>query len=277
MDEVGQQFLSMYKFIILGASMMISGCTIFSSRNQLPVFADNPVIAHRGAFKANGFPENSIAALREAIRLQCSGSEFDVWMTADDSLVINHDPDYKGIKIEKATFHELRRIPLSNGEIIPTLREYLQSGKQGNKATRLVLEIKPSAGGKERGSRIAEKVVAMVRELHLESMVYYISFDFNVLLRIRELNPKAHLQYLEGNKSPDELSAAGISGLDFHYSVFQKKPQWVDSARMLKLQLNAWTVNDTTLMDWFLDRQFDFITTNEPEILLKRFYKSQGK
>src|SRR5687768_10559476 len=83
-------------------------------------FADNPVIAHRGAFKKNNLPENSIAALKEAIRLRCTGSEFDVRMTLDDTLIINHDPHYNGLEIEKTNYKDLSKIPLSNGEMLPT-------------------------------------------------------------------------------------------------------------------------------------------------------------
>ena len=32
--------------------------------------------------------------------------------------------------------------------------------------------------------------------------------------------------------------------------------------------LNAWTVNTREDMQWLLDNKFDFITTNEPELLL---------
>ncbi|HQG57143.1 MAG TPA: glycerophosphodiester phosphodiesterase family protein, partial [Bacteroidales bacterium] len=45
------------------------------------------VIAHRGAWKKNGHPQNSIASLRNAIELKVDGSEFDVRITSDDSLV----------------------------------------------------------------------------------------------------------------------------------------------------------------------------------------------
>jgi glycerophosphoryl diester phosphodiesterase len=102
------------------------------------------VIAHRGAFKKNNFPENSIASLREAIRLGCAGSEFDVRMTSDDSMVINHDPGFHKLEIEKTTYAQLLAFKLSNGEKIPTLREYLLAGKTNNPGTKLVVEIKPS-------------------------------------------------------------------------------------------------------------------------------------
>ena len=64
-------------------------------------FADNIVVAHRGAWKKNSLPENSIASLKEAIRLKCSGTEFDVRMTADDSLIVNHDPHYNKLQIKQ--------------------------------------------------------------------------------------------------------------------------------------------------------------------------------
>ena len=48
------------------------------------------------------FPENSIASLREAIRLGCTGSEFDVRMTADEVLVISHDAAHGGLDIESS-------------------------------------------------------------------------------------------------------------------------------------------------------------------------------
>jgi hypothetical protein len=37
------------------------GCAS-SIKMSSPAFANNPVVAHRGAFKKNGFPENSIFA-----------------------------------------------------------------------------------------------------------------------------------------------------------------------------------------------------------------------
>jgi glycerophosphoryl diester phosphodiesterase len=78
--------------------IFLAGCAAASKMNS-PAFAKNPVVAHRGAFKKNGFPENSIASLKEAIRLGCTGSEFDIRMTADDSLVINHDPHHQKLEI----------------------------------------------------------------------------------------------------------------------------------------------------------------------------------
>ncbi|MEY3644697.1 MAG: hypothetical protein RLZZ207_1392, partial [Bacteroidota bacterium] len=83
-------------------------------------FIQNKIIAHRGAWKAQNLPQNSIASLREAIRLGCEGSEFDVWMTSDEVLVVNHDHELQGMDIETSTYEQLLTKTLSNGEKIPT-------------------------------------------------------------------------------------------------------------------------------------------------------------
>lgn len=231
-------------------------------------FADNTVVAHRGAFKKNGFPENSIASLKEAIRLKCTGSEFDVRMTADDSLIINHDPHYNKLDIEKTTYRDLLPFKLSNGEKLPTLQEYLLAGLADNNKTRLIVEIKPSGISKERGKIIADKVVALIRAMKAEKMVAYISFDYDMLKHIHQIEPTAITQYLNGEISPQQLSADGISGADYHFSVFKKNPGWIAEAKQYKIQLNAWTVNTKEDMEWLLKEGFEFITTNEPEMLL---------
>lgn len=230
---------------------------------------DNPVIAHRGAFKKQGFPENSLASLKEAIRLGCYGSEFDVRMTADDTLIIKHDPSYRGLQIEKSTYSQLAALPLSNGESLPTLYQYLMAGKENNKGTRMVLEIKPSPAGQERVERIAEKCVAMVRQLGLAENTIYISFDYNALKKVRALDPQAPTQYLNGNIEPEQLKKDGISGLDYNLGVYKKNKEWIARSKANNLVLNAWTVNTKEDMAWLLDSGFQFITTDEPELLFE--------
>lgn len=249
--------------------IILASCRATQKSTSTVKFADNPVIAHRGAWKKNKLPENSIAALKEAIRLGCTGSEFDIWMTADDSIVINHDPHYNKLTIEKTNYADLLAFKLSNGEKIPTLREYLLAGVENNKQTMLVLEIKPSTISVDRGRVVASKVVALVRELKAESMSAYISFDYEILKKIIEIDPKASTQYLKGDIEPIQLKKDKMAGLDYHYSVFKKQPTWVAQAKNEKLILNAWTVNDAAEMNLLLDNGFNYITTNEPELLFE--------
>lgn len=239
---------------------------VFSSCNT----KKNAVVSHRGAWKQNNLPENSIAALRHAIDLKLPGSEFDVWRTADDSLVINHDAHYNKLLIEETKYAELIKFKLSNGEKLPTLREYILEGKKNNKKTLLVCEIKPSEISKERGKKTALKVVETVKKLKAEKITCYISFDYEILKQIRQVDNKTSLQYLEGNKSPKEVKLDNISGVDYHYSVFQKHPEWIKEAKENNITLNAWTVNDVEVMDWIIKNDFNYITTNEPELLIQR-------
>ena len=269
---IASSLLNNYMKKIIAAIFIISfaSCTANKKIMQPLQFASNPVVAHRGAFKKNGFPENSIASLKEAIRLNCTGSEFDVRMSADDSLVINHDPHYHQLEIEKANYNELIAHKLSNGETLPTLRQYLLAGLDNNKHTRLVVEIKP-ASTKEKGRQIAEKVLQLVKELKAGAMCVYISFDYEILKKLLEIDPHLSTQDLKGDVAPEQLKADGISGADYHFSVFQKNPQWIASAQKNGIVLNAWTVNEEKDIRWLLKNKFDFITTNEPELALNIF------
>ena len=251
---------------IFGVYFFLMAIVVFSSCNA----KKNAVVAHRGAWKKNNLQENSIAALRYAIELNLPGAEFDVWRTADDSLVINHDAHYNKLPIEETNYADLIKFKLSNGEKLPTLNEYILEGKRNNKHTLLVCEIKPSQISKERGRMTALKVVETVKKLKAEKITCYISFDYEILKQIRQVDNKTSLQYLEGNKSPKEVKLDNISGIDYHYSVFKKHPEWIKEAKENNITLNAWTVNDVEVMDWIIENNFDYITTNEPELLIQR-------
>lgn len=110
----------------------------------------------------------------------------------------------------------------------------------------------------------------MVHRLGAAPMVVYISFDYDVCKKVKTLDPKAQVQYLNGDKSPEEIKRDGLDGIDYHFSVFQKHPDWIPQAKHNNIVLNAWTVNNAAEMDWLLANRFDFITTNEPELLAER-------
>lgn len=261
----------MKKIHIILITVFMLGCSSTTKTATSTIaFHNNPVIAHRGAWKKNNLPENSIAALKQAITIKCAGSEFDVRMTADDSLVINHDPHFNTLEIEKTNYADLSTFKLSNGEKLPTLKEYILAGIGNNNATRLVCEIKPSEISKERGIRIAAKTVQLIQELKTREMVVFISFDYAILKKIMELNPKASTQYLEDDQSFEQLKKDGIRGADYHFSSFKKHPEKIKEARKNNITLNAWTVNNAADIDWLILNGFDFITTNEPELVFER-------
>jgi len=235
-------------------------------------FGQVKVIAHRGAWKNTGAPENSIASLKNAIKIGCAGSEFDVHMSSDSVLFIHHDSEIQGLHIEKTPSPQLLAVKLSNGETLPTLKDYLLAGMK-QKKTRLILEVKPSDISKERGIALTRKVVELVKTLKAEKLVDYISFDYEICKEVMKLAPAAKVAYLNGDLAPEALAADHLYGLDYHFKVLQKNPEWIKEAKDKKLTINSWTVNDEAVMDWMISQNVDFITTNEPELLLKKLEK----
>lgn len=228
----------------------------------------NPVIAHRGAWKEKGLSENSIASLREAINLKCAGSEFDVYLTADDVLVVNHDPVFYGLPIEKLTYRELLSKKYPNVEAIATAEEYLKEGLRQN-TTKLIFELKESEISKNRTLHAAEIAADLVKRLDKNGLVEFISFDFDALKKIKELIPPAKLSYLSERISPEEAKCHNFTGINYHFSVYKKHPSWLTAAQNLGLSVNVWTVNEKDEMIWFLDEGLSYITTDYPYLLLQ--------
>ena len=103
--------------------------------------AGNPkIVAHRGYWKTEGSAQNSIRSLVKADSIGVYGSEFDVWITADDKLIVNHDGHIGDLIIENSTAAQITACKLENGENVPTLEQYLDAAKKLK--TRLVFELK---------------------------------------------------------------------------------------------------------------------------------------
>lgn len=230
-------------------------------------FIQNEVIAHRGAWKVDNLPQNSIASLHRAVELGCAGTEFDVHFTKDNVLVVNHDRDFYGLDIATSTYQELLTKKHPNGESIPTAEAYLREGMKQRK-TKLIFELKTSPLGAERTLEAADQSVELVKKLHAEEWVEYILFDYEGAKRIITLDPQARVYYLNGDVAPAQAKQDGFYGLDYHFDVYKKNPTWIQEAHDLGLIVNAWTVNTEEEMIRLLDQQVEYITTDQPGLLL---------
>ena len=228
------------------------------------LWAQTQVIAHRGYWNSEGSAQNSIASLKKAQELGIYGSEFDVWLTSDGVLVVNHDADVEGLKIEDTPYEQLKDIRLKNGEKLPLLEEYLQQGKK-DKKTNLILELKPH-GSKEKEDKAAAAVVKMVKKSGVKKHTEYISFSLNACKELVRLSPKADVAYLNGDLAPQEVKAHQITGIDYHLSVLKKNKHWIEEAHKLKMTVNVWTVNTEADMKEMIVAGVDFITTDQPVI-----------
>ena len=227
------------------------------------------VIAHRGYWKTEGSAQNSLCALERAAEVKVYGSEFDVHLTADNVLVVNHDNDIQGKPIQTSTYAELKDLKLPNGECIPTLEQYLLKAKEkGNRKVRLIFELKPHQTP-ERNQEAARRCVEMVNQLKLAKRTEYISFNLDACKELIRQAPKADVYYLNGELSPKELKELGFAGLDYHYKVLRTHPEWGQRCKAMGLKSNVWTVDDTAVMREMRDMGVDFLTTNQPEEALQ--------
>jgi len=228
--------------------------------------AQTQIIAHRGYFQTQPpTTENSVTALQNAQKLKIYGSEFDVRMSKDGVLVINHDEHHGKMEISETDFKELAKLKLSNGEKYPTLKDYLKAGKK-DKALKLIVEIKP-AKTEALENELVEKTIAMIKDMKLDSQCEYISFSLNICKQIKKIAPDFKVQYLRGELSPQQIKEEGLDGLDYHYSVFQKNPTWISEANALGLITNSWTVNDVEIYNELKKQGVKFVTTNIPDQL----------
>lgn len=228
-------------------------------------FSQTKVIAHRGYWDCEGSAQNSITALNKAHEVGVYGSEFDVLITADGIPVVNHNDSIQGFCIETSLYEEIKDLKLKNGEVLPTLEDYLIQGKQ-NKGTQLILEIKPHKRVVNE-DRAVTAILALVQKYQLEDQVEYISFSMNICKELIRRAPAAQVAYLRGEVSPADLKVLGFTGLDYHYKVFEKNPTWIQEAKNAGLTVNVWTVDDPAVMQSMIEQNVDFITTDKPEQL----------
>jgi len=232
------------------------------------VASGQEVICHRGFWDTEGSAQNSIRALVKADSIGAWGSEFDVWMTKDGKLVVNHDASYGGVTIETAKWKELKDMRLKNGEKLPTLEAMLKCGKQLK--TRLIVEMKPHTN-KVHELDAARKIVKMVKKLGLQDRVEYITFSFVGMKALKNLAPEGTpVYYLNGEMSPKQLAPLGMAGIDYSIGTMRSHPGWIDEAHSLGMKVNVWTVNSERDMDWCINYGVDFITTNAPLLLQQK-------
>jgi glycerophosphoryl diester phosphodiesterase len=63
---------------------------LLHKRSKLGMKGQCRVIAHRGS-REEGLPENTMAAFRDAVAAGADVIELDVWLTADNHVVVHHD------------------------------------------------------------------------------------------------------------------------------------------------------------------------------------------
>ena len=150
------------------------------------------VAAHRGLHDNKVYPENSLAAYKNAVD-HGYNIEMDVWLTDSNVLIMHHDPslkrtagqDIKAIKIDTNNLEQYKLF--GTEEHIPTFDDMLNliDGK-----VNLIIEIKPT-------HRVQETCEAVMKRLKEYKGIYCLeSFDLRVVNYIHEHYPDVILGQL---------------------------------------------------------------------------------
>lgn len=223
------------------------------------------IVAHRGYHAASGAPENSIASLHAAHIAGIEVVEFDVVFTADNYAVVAHGPNHPqfgGVPIAKSTLEDLRATPLSNGELLPTLDEYLETASKYDDLE-FFLEIKLL--GDEDLMRVWTTIIATVDRYQLNDRLTYICFDKEMC----DIAASRGAMYLGGDMRPKRALKRGYEGISYSVKVLGENKRWIKKAHKLGLEVNIWTVNRKSDARWAIRNDIDYITTDKPELVRK--------
>lgn len=161
------------------------------------------IIGHRG--NPSNAPENSIASYLLAVKNGADIVETDVYLSADNEVVIMHDGDIARTtdgsgNIESMTVEQLKKYHVwadnenfkkqYPDEVIPTLRDMIEALKDTD--AKIFIEIK---SGKP---AICQKIADLIKEYDFSERVCIISFSADQLKNMQKVAPQISCGYLLG-------------------------------------------------------------------------------
>jgi len=226
------------------------------------------ITAHRGQSATH--PENTIPALREAVRLGADALEIDVQPTADGSIVLMHDRSplrttnlrhvrtaKVGLSVQRFTLAELAGLdagswksPTFAGTPVPTLRDVVHA-LRGTDA-RLVVELKPAPVDPR------SYVRAVLDELGSHSRATLMSFDRAIC---EAALPVHHAVGLVTRSRPSREDLERFD--EFHVSARRVDRALVERVHESGGTLTAWTVDDPQHVERLGALGVDSVTTND--------------
>ncbi|HOB51110.1 MAG TPA: glycerophosphodiester phosphodiesterase [Acidobacteriota bacterium] len=228
----------------------------------------SPLIgAHRGAHGGER-PENTAAAFRRAIELECDLVELDVRRTADGELLVFHDAAIGGRTVAAMTAAEARGAAARHGIDIPTLDEAL-----GICAGRIVVDIEI------KDTVAAAAAAATAARLLPPGSFLLSSFSLRALRIVRRMFPALPRGWIVGRAVPGGWRMlaglatgplAGLAGcpacliLDHRLAVAGS----AGGRDAPALPWLAWTVNDPAEAGRLADLGAWVLITDVPDTLL---------
>jgi len=249
--------------------VVVAGLTGASLLGDIQTEDEFTIVAHRGA--AGKAPENTLAAIQQAIEDNADWVEIDVQETADGKVVVIHDSDFmklagNEIKVWDATLAQMRDIdigswydPSFSGERVPTLQKVLETARGKAK---VVIELKYY--GHDR--KLEQGVVDIVEAAGMVNETAIMSLNYDAVRKIRVLRPDWKIGLLSATAIGD------LSNLDTDFlavATGMVSAGFVRRAHEAGKQVFAWTVNDPVSMSSMMSLGVDGIITDEPEMARK--------
>jgi glycerophosphoryl diester phosphodiesterase len=222
------------------------------------------VLGHRGASAAA--PENTLAAFARAREMGADGVELDVRRTADDVLVVHHDPHVEGVGvIRSVTFADLRAARPD----LPTLDEALDAcrGLLVNTEVKcLPWEPDPDTDGAV-GRATIDAIASTATSAVLSS------FDLNAVDRAHEYAPELETGWLTHGQ--EVAAAAPIAARHGHAwlnpdlrAARRAGADGIAAAHDSGLRVSVWTVDDLADARRLTADGVDVLITNTPDRLI---------
>lgn len=224
------------------------------------------MIAHRGLSGLE--KENTNAAFVAAGNRSYYGIETDVRKTADGVFVLNHDAHFKRVAGENLVVAEsslalVQSVVLRDlddtkhrADLRPaTLDNYLSLCKKYEKVS--VLELKDEVSRED-----LLEMIEIIQSYGWLSHVVFISFEYENLVRLREILPNQPAQYLAFEMTEELIGKAAADGLDLDVKYHSLTPELIEKAHEAGLKVNCWTVNTREDAERLVAWGVDQITTN---------------
>jgi glycerophosphoryl diester phosphodiesterase len=269
--EVGPAALPHWLPAVLVVGLLVFAATgTWLSLDAIPDQRAITIHAHRGV--STKAPENSLAAVREAIAAGADYVETDVQLSKDDVLVVVHDSDFSRVggvarKVWDLTYDEIRAIPLGGGaapeyrnEFTPTFPALLAETKGRIKVN---IELK-YYGDHQPG--LARKVIEAVRAMGMLDQVVIQCLEYEPLREVHQLAPEVPIGYLLS------FNARKPSRLDVNFlSVEQARldRRFILNAHHRGQLVYAWTVNTAKDMERLFDLGIDGVITDQSALVRK--------
>lgn len=222
------------------------------------------IVAHRGA--SGTFPENTLSAFREAIRLNVESIEFDVHLSKDAELIIIHDgsvdrtTDGSG-KIEDLTLTEIKKLDAGAGERIPTLSETLEIMPA---SMRLNIHVKAYPATQ---NIVTQKVIDEMIQHNVLDNAFFTS-DAETVKLVKSINPDVTICNLSGqggHQYVDFSKELGSYILQPGHEITTK--EFVEKAHANNMEVNVFYADEEKDMLALIEMGVDGILTNYPERL----------